>query len=304
MNSLTHVNLKQPEPVLVYKQNAPTTTLSFNVETDLQNYSKIFITRQFDPFRIVHCFEANNREYLVYGETSEGYKKLLFHSIKHFECDICCCDECEKCEKCKIPCFCCVYVCNDSIEFQMDYKSNGEPFYTQGFNISKGCHCCDNFFCCPNCSCFNCAKNTLYLRENIDPDNPNRKVGRKKGKTETNCCLSCSDRFAEYTTENNLRGQTVRAACCDICLNACLTSCCCNYCVQGCDFEMSIENENGLKTGNVFIFSGCCSEKVKGKFCYIPRPYFEVNMPQGATSEQKFQIIADIIHLDVLNNMI
>jgi hypothetical protein len=66
---------------------------------------------------------------------------------------------------------------------------------------------------------------------------------------------------------------------------------------------MSIENESGIKTWNVKLYSGTCSEKVHGKCCYTPRPYFEVNMPPNATSEQKFQIIADIIHLDLANKI-
>ena len=64
----------------------------------------------------------------------------------------------------------------------------------------------------------------------IDPDDPKITTGRPKGKTETNCCAcSCSDIFAEYHNENKVKGYTVRASCCDICKNNCLSHCltCC-----------------------------------------------------------------------------
>lgn len=293
----TDTNLNPTEPAIVYKINAGATTLPLDVESELQKYSKIFIAKEYDPFRIIHCFEASNRDYIIYVETKEGDKKVLFTSNYHYEC-------CNCCEQCIIGAFCCGYACCDTIQFQMDYKRNGAPFYTQGYNITKGCHFCDIFILCGCCNCFPCAGNKLYLRENIDPDSPSIKVGRQKGKTQTNCCCSCGDKFAEYITENKLKGPTVRAACCDICKNSCLNCCCCNCCAQGCDFEMSIENPNGIKMGNILIFAGCCSEKVEGKFCYFPRAFFEVNMPPGSTSEQKFQIISDIIHLDLANNII
>ena len=150
------------------------------------------------------------------------------------------------------------------------------------------------------------AGKKLYLRQNINPDSPRITVGTPEGKTKTNCCCTCSDKTATYFTDLNIKGPTVRADCCDICKNICLISCltcggCCNCCVAGFDFEMSIEDLNGKKTGNIMIYSGCCSEKVKGMMCYFPRGYMEVNLPQNATSEEKFQIIADIIHLDLVN---
>lgn len=293
----TSTEINQSEPALVYKVSAGATSLPLDVERDLQKYSRIFIGKEYDPFRIVHCFEAPFRDYRIYVETSEGDKKILFTSHNHYKC-------CNCCNQCVCGYLCCGYACCDSIQFQMDYRRNGFPFYTQGFNITKGCHCCD--FCLLGCfTCFPCPcpGKELYLRENIDPSSPNINVGRQKGKTKTNCCCSC-DKYVEYYTENNLKGQTVKADCCDICKNVCITRCCTGYCVQGCDFEMSIENENGLKTGNVLIYSGCCSQKVEGRCCYFPRAYFEVNMPPEANSEQKFQIIADIIHMDLANGLI
>ena len=294
----TETNLTtQVQPVLVYKVNK-NTSLPFDVTEELEKYSRIFVTKEVDPFRIIHCFEAASRDYLIYGETKDGDKKLLFTCHNHFEC-------CNCCDQYIIGGLCCVYACCDSIVFQLDYRRNGNPFYTQGFNIYKGCHCCDQVVCDNNCTCLPCPGRKLYLRENMDPDSPDIKVGIQKGKTKVNCCCAC-DKYVDYYTENKLKGQTVRAACCDICLHSCFAYCCgtCHRCIQGCDFEMSIEDENRIKTGNVFIYSGCCSKKVEGKCFYMPRAYFEVNMPLNANSEQKFQIIADLIHLDLANNII
>lgn len=292
----TELNLNQPQPVLTYKVNTGPVSLPFDVETDLQKYSRIFITKEFDPFRIVHSCEAPFRDYKVYGETKDGDKKVLFTSVYHYEC-------CNCCEQCIIGELWCGYACCDTIESQMDYMRNGEPFYTQGEYITKGCHCCDMFLLCKSLNLCFCSQ-ALILRENVDPDSPNVNIGRRKGKTQLNSCCSC-DKYAQYYNENNLKGHRVRADCCDICKNNMVNSCCvcCSCCVQGCDFEMSIENERGVKTGNVRIFAGCCSEKTEGKCCYLPRPYFEVNMPPDATSEQKFHIIADIIHLDLANKI-
>jgi hypothetical protein len=294
----TDVDMKVVEPNLIYRVNTGITNLPFDVEAELEKFSRIYITKEFDPFRLVNCFEAATRDYEIYGETKDGDKKLLFTSVIHFEC-------CNCCEQYIIGDFCCAYACCDSIIFQMDYRRNGFPFYTQGSNIKKGCHCCDIMFL--NCLRDYCAcpQSTLFLRQNIDPDSPDPDVGIKKGKTDTNCCCSC-DKYVNYTQENNLRGLTVRAACCDLCRNSCFVACCsyCSYCIQGFDLEMSIENDIGVKTGNVRVYAGCCSEKTKGKCCYFPRPYFEVNMPPQATSGQKFQVIADIIHLDLANKII
>lgn len=287
-------NVTQPETTLVVKSTIDI-GIPFDVEEDLKKYDQLYITKEYDPFRLVHCFESPLRDYKIHGVSKSGDKKHLFTAVRHFECCVCC-------DQCVCGYYCCGYACCDSIQFQMDYKRNGETFYTQGYNIVKGCHCCD--VCILGCfACCACSGNKLYLRENIDPNSPDINVGRPKGKTVTNCFCSC-DKYADYRTENKVKGQTVRAECCDICTNYCINSICSGYCAQGCDLEMSIENENGLKTGNVLVYSGCCSKKVEGKCCYLPRPYFEVNMSPETTSEQKFQIIADIIHLDLANNII
>ena len=123
------------------------------------------------------------------------------------------------------------------------------------------------------------------------------------------CCCSYADRTTEYITETKLKGPLIRAACFDVCKNCCLInclSCCgiCNCCVTGFDFQLSIEDENGNKTGYINLYFGCCSQKVERKNCYCPRPYFEIFMPQNANSEQKFQIIADAIHFDLQTNVL
>lgn len=297
MNNTT-TQLDQQGSNLVYNVNIPskpvTTSLPFDVENDLDKYSKIYISRQVDPFRIVSCYEAVERDYIIQGETGSGDKKILFTSSVHNEC-------CECCDQYVIGYFCCGYACCDSILFQMDYERNGYPFYVQGLNLTQGCHCCDtNLGCGKTCQT---AGKELYLRETTDAESADIKIGRPKGRTKTNCCCAC-DKYVDYMTENNLKGQTVKADCCSVCQNTCMHYCCLGFCAQGYDLEISIENENGIKTGNIFIYSGCYSKKVDGKCCYFPRPYFEINMPPDASSEQKFQVIADIIHFDLVNKII
>ena len=168
-------------------------------------------------------------------------------------------------------------------------RRNNIGFYTQGFNLVKGIHCtkCE---CCAGC----CPQEILYLRENIDPESPDINVGIRKGYT-ANPLVSC-DRETIYYNQNDSKGYGIRAKCCDILLHQCL---CFNA-----DFEIDIENDNGLKVGSIMIYSGCCSKAVEGTCCYLPRKYFEINTPIGATSEQKFQIIADAIHFDLANRVL
>lgn len=294
----TETKIVQPEPVTLYKVNTGITNLAFDSEKDLEKYSKVYITKEFDPFRIVHCCEAPMRDYKIQVDSKEGDKKTLFNAIVHYKCKCCNC-----CDQCIIGYLWCGYACCDYIQFQMDYKRNAMPFYTQGKNITKGCHCCDVFLLCEYIGCCACFGEELTMRENVDPDSPDIRVGRPKGKTISNGFCAC-DKWVRYETENNLRGQMVKAECCDIFKNRCMNSCCCGYCAQGFDFELKIENENRVQAGKVSVFSGCCSSKVEGKCCYLPRPYFEIEMPENASSEQKFQIIADLIHFDIVNGII
>ena len=296
-NTESNLNQSGPIPTKIFLPKEFPRNLPFEVERDLNKYPRIFVTKQYDPFKITNCCESLKRDYIIFGDDKNGVKNLLFTCYVHEEC-------CNCYDQCIIGGFCCAFACCDSILFQLDYRKDDHPFYTQGFNVSKGCHCCD-FLACP-CYCCCACVDKLYLRENYDPDSPDKTVGAPKGRTETNCCCSC-DRFVDYFPENNLKDQTVRVACCDLCCNACCAGlcCCCFWCIQGGDIEMSIEDQNGAKTGNVLIYSGCCSRKVEDKkCCSFPRDYFDANMPPNATSRQKFQVIADIIHLDLVNNII
>ena len=277
--------LKVPPQKTQYNQVAISpniSTLPYDVSKDLNKYSKIYITKEYDMFRKVHWFENFIHDYKIYGQLPDGDKKLLFTCSRHFQCNSCC-------EGWGISCCCCYYICCDKIVFQMDYRRNNIGFYTQGFNLVKGFHCtkCE---CCVGC----CPQEILYLRENIDPESPDINVGIKKGYT-ANPLISC-DRETNYYNQNGSKGYGIRAKCCDILLHQCL---CFNA-----DFEIDIENDNGLKVGSIMIYSGCCSKAVEGTCCYLPRKYFEINTPIGATSEQKFQIIADAIHFDLANRVL
>jgi hypothetical protein len=288
----------QQAPTIVMVPTAVATSLPFNVQTDLNLYKKISIVKQYDYFRILHCCQNLIPDYIVYGEMPDGDKKILFTSSPHFEC-------CRCCDEFTVWLGLCAYVCCDKILFQMDYKRNGVAFYTQGINMQKGCYCC-KCACCSCCyfCCCCCPLNTLYLRENVDPESPDFNVGVKKGKTEVPwyiCCETCRDKTASYTSQEGINGPTIRAKCCDIRKHVCLRKCCCG---ATCDFEIDIEDGNGLKNGSIFIYSGCCSKKTEGKCCFCPLPYYDIEMPASATSEQKFQIIADTIHFDIINGVL
>ena len=277
--------------VIIIPNEATGLNLPFNVATELNMFSRIFVVREYDKFRIFHCCERLFPDYRVFGELPDGDKKILFTSSRHFQC-------CRCCDDCSINCCLCSYFCCDSIVFQMDYRRNGFPFYTQGINIAKGC-----YFCRCHC-CYCCPPSILYLRENIEPENPNPNVGIQKGFTEvpnTCCCSCCRDKTAFANSPEGFRGPLIRAKCCDICRHRCIYNYCCNC---TCDFEMDIEDEKGLKVGNIMIYSGCYSEKVEGRCCYCPVAYYEINMPTVCTSEQKFQIIADTIHFDLIHQVV
>ena len=77
-------------------------------------------------------------------------------------------------------------------------------------------------------------------------------------------------------------------------MEVCKQRCCCQ------DIEILIEGPNGTQTGNIIIPNGCCSKKKEvDNLCFLPRPYYEVNFPPGITSSEKFQIITQVIHLDL-----
>ena len=288
-----------PENPDAFKASPPSgITLPFNVATDLNIFFFFFFVREFDKFRLFHCCDNFGPDYKIYGELPDGDKKLLFTSSHHFDCCDCY-DDCHINFWCfgAIGFFLSYYFC-DSILFQMDYRRNGAPFYTQGVNIKRGLHCC----LCDCCLCCfrSCLPSVLFLRENTDPDDRDFDVGIKKGFTEvpnTSCCSCCRDKTAFAKSQEGIKGHTIRAKCCDICVQSCIYEFCCNC---TCDFEMDIEDEKGVKVGNIMIYSGCYSEKVKDKCCFYPAPYYEINLPSNCTSEQKFQIIADTIHFDLV----
>ena len=190
----TQSNITQPETAVVVR-TSQNVGLPFDIETDLEKYDHLIITKEIDPFRLVHCFEAPMRDYKIHAVTKDGYKKFLFSAIYHFDC-------CNICEQCVCGYMCCAYACCDSIQFQMDYKRDGSPFYTQGLNIAKGCYCCKCGYCC-----YCCPPSILFLRENVEPENPNPKVGIQKGFSEvpnTCCCSCCRDKTAFYNTQEGL----------------------------------------------------------------------------------------------------
>ena len=270
------------------------TNLPFNVETDLNAFTKIFMTRENDPFKIVHCFELFTLDYQIFGEMPDKSKKLLFTVSEHYECDLCECDDCG----CDLCCF--SLICCDKIIFQFDYRKNNQGFYTQGIYQKKGCYVRNCKKCC-ECNCCNCCPyHLLYLRENTDHDNPNFDVGIKKGRTETSLGKFCNDPKTLYITEENLNGYGIKATCSEVCKRKMLRKCC----DMTTDFEIEIEDEKGNKCGNIMLYSGLFSKLVEGKCCYMPKAFFEINMPKNASSIQKFQIIADAVHFDYINNLL
>ena len=85
--------LKVPPQKTQYNQLAISPNISslpFDVSKDLNKYSKIYITKEYDMFRKVHCFENFIHDYKIYGQLPDGDKKLLFTCSRHFQCNSCC----------------------------------------------------------------------------------------------------------------------------------------------------------------------------------------------------------------------
>jgi hypothetical protein len=295
----------EDKPSLIVDQLAkPKVNIPLDITTELSQYQKFFITKGQDFFRIICCCEDLIPEYNIYGEMPDGDKKLLFTCTQHFIlCNCCgCSDFCpEYCQGCGIFCLCCGYLSTDIILFQMDYKRNNRCFYTQGISLPKGCYICK---CISNCCCCNfcsCLSSTLDLKENTNPKVPS--LGERKGYTKVrDCCYEgcnfnqCCDLAATYTSQEGNKGPTVRSPCI-CCCGVCRSCNCCKCC--NLDAEIDIEDSQGVKKGNILIYGGCCSSKVESKCCYLPRSYFDINMPPDFTSEEKFQVIADLIHFDL-----
>ena len=274
----------------IVSMKAPS-NLPFNISNDLDNYSKIYITRGFNPFRIFHCFEFAFGDYTVFGDTEDGDKKILFTAKTHSQC-------CHCCDSCVLTCCFCDYVCCNRIMFQVDYTRNNKNFFTQGFNLQKGCYFCQCHTCLTCCS-FCCTYNRLILRENTNPDDPDMNIGVKMGQTITNknFCF-CQDKTVEYNSENGTPGHTLRLNCCDIFKN----SLCCS-CTRCQDVEIDIENSRHEKVGRINMPNGCCSSK-SPNMCFLPGHYFEINFPQKLSSMEKFLIIAEAIHFDLDTTLI
>ena len=310
----------QDKPSLIVNQlEKPKVNIPLDVTTELSQFTKFYITKGVDFFRIVCCCENLIPEYNIYGEMPDGDKKLLFTCTQHFTCCNCGCSDCcpEYCQGVGFFCFCCGYLCSDIIIFQMDYKRNNKCFYTQGISIPKGCVICKCFCYCCCCPCC-CCLDTLDLTEGTNPKLPS--LGVSKGHTKVgNCCCCCCcddgqckhcyDLAATYTSQEGNKGPTVRSPCICCCKDCCSCYCCCCCCKDCCNFdiELDIEDSQGAKKGNILIYGGCCSSKLEGKCCcncYCPRRYFDINMPLDFTSEEKFQVIADVIHFDLIYGVV
>lgn len=278
--------------------------LPIDVSRELAQFSKMFVSKEVDYFRLSHCFENIFRDYKVFGELPNGDKSLLFTVRRHFDCC--------KCDNWGCYCCCFTFFCCNQIFYQMDYKRNNVNFYTQGINYKRGCYFCHGL-------CKYCPPTELFLRENGFPDNADFEIGNKKGKTKVThpCCMCCAQKItSKYTTQEGFAGPEISIPCGPICRDMCIAGClidtglttisCCTSNVAHCyDLEMDIHDGLGNKTGNIIISNGCCSKKVAGLgMCYTPRGFYEINCPVNATSIEKFQIIADIIQFDIIYSII
>ena len=298
-------------------------SLPFDVSRELAMYTKIFVSKEVDLFRIFHYTEGLAQDYKIYGELPNGDKQILFTVRKHIipnctSCSNCCsqcCDSCCSCKKKKECCepsyqFCCFgeIVYYDLVGYRLDYKRNNNLFYNQAFIYEQGCHCyctecyycrtCTGHncsFCCGKCCgvdycCDPCTPNILKLRENINEINILQ--GVKKGETVGTpcCCKICRDKTVTYNTEEGSKGISIRLNCCDFCIFSC-----CKPCKQ--DLDITIEDSKGEKVGFIFMPNGCYSKNVPS-CCYWTKNYFEINVPLNMPSNEKFQIIADVIHLN------
>ena len=61
-------------------------------------------------------------------------------------------------------------------------------------------------------------------------------------------------------------------------------------------------DENDRIVGNILLPKCYCPEYTNP--CYCSGLYYEINLPQNATSIEKFQIVADVIHFDLENKLI
>lgn len=168
------VDMRLDSNVLMNFNPIPTTKfpLPFDVSNDLAIFSKIFVTKEVDLFRIFHYTETFVEDYKIYGELPTGNKEILFTVRRHniptcTSCANCCSQCCDNCCPKKKGCcdrdscsFCCFgeYICYDLVGFQLDYKRNNILFYNQAFINEKGCHCyCCEGYCCKYCTGYDCC---------------------------------------------------------------------------------------------------------------------------------------------------
>ena len=67
------------------EENNPIADLQFVVWKDLEQFSKIFVSSEFDSFRNIHCLEKwyPSFYYVIYRELPDGDKNLLFTCTKY-----------------------------------------------------------------------------------------------------------------------------------------------------------------------------------------------------------------------------
>ena len=298
--TLKENNTKNPDTIIYGQKNTNIQIkLPFDVSTDLNQFKQIYISRQFDIKRVVCCCNHFGPDFLVWGELPDGDRKIIFTIHNYYEF-------CKWLQSCRINfCLCGHYYCCDTILYQLNYQRNGKPFYSQGVNVKNGCYCCKCEDCFFNSFC--CCSSILNMKENLDHNSRIYENGMPKGTTEVRnicCCCCCVDKTSTYNTQLGPKGQTVRGPCCKYCKFCCSDAFFCTQYCCNCDFEMDIEDEQGQKTGNIMIYKGVYSKKSEGYCCTLPLRYMELNLPTNASSEQKFQIIADAIHMTVAFGLI
>ena len=72
------------QPTVMVVPAAVGIIIPFNVAQDLNMFTRIFVVREFDKFKIFHYYERLFPDYKVFGELPDGDKKLLFTSSRHF----------------------------------------------------------------------------------------------------------------------------------------------------------------------------------------------------------------------------
>lgn len=293
----TSENLKLKPGLQIYQSNINTRlqetknlNLPFDISNELNQYNKVYITKEDDRFRNFHYFDLWWYDYKIYGELPDGDKKVLFTVKKNFEC-------CRHFTQCIFPFVFCDLVHRDKIIYQLDYTRNGTPFYTQGFNVKKGLYYCKCLYC-TNLFYGCCCPLRLNLRENLEPDNPNFDFGIKRGMTTgiSDCFSCCKDKVVTYINEDGSRGQSLRFHCSDSCLFTI-----CPWFIK--ELEIYIENSKGETIGIVNVANGCLSKRAPG-LCMCPKNYIDLTFPVGLSSTEKFKLIATFVHFDLENGIL